>query len=171
MKTITSLILSMALIFVSCEIENQPTQTTSDSETQSLSKKGGKPKAELITFDGNLTGSQEVVGCCPNAGPFPEYTMTLSDKFPVGFRGEHAGNIFMNAFGRKLPWDYKVQFWWGGEPGNNYFIEINGGVLQRDKRTKITTVTFTNEQMTIWYPDNTSDFVDVSFTIRRVPIR
>jgi hypothetical protein len=40
MKTITSLILSMALIFVGCEFESQPTQTASDSETRSLSKKG-----------------------------------------------------------------------------------------------------------------------------------
>ena len=102
---------------------------------------------ERITFSGDLYGDQEVVGCCGNAGPGPNYTMTLSEEvFPQEMTGEeHDGNIFMNNFGRKMQWAYKVQFWWG-EGGDDYFyeyfIEIRGGEAHKDKKTKILTVTF-----------------------------
>ena len=45
--------------------------------------KGGKPPhpgniaEECIVFTGDLEGGQVVVGCCPNAGPAPAYTMTV----------------------------------------------------------------------------------------------
>ncbi|MCK4286357.1 MAG: hypothetical protein KAX18_09145, partial [Candidatus Lokiarchaeota archaeon] len=77
------------------------------------------------------------------------YTMTLSEEiFPQEMTGEeHDGNIFMNRFGRNMDWAYKVQFWWG-EGGNGYFyeyfIEIRGGVVHNDRKTKILTVTFEN---------------------------
>ena len=116
---ISVLMFSMTLVFVSCEYESQPTQNTSDSETQSLSKKGGKLKPELIIFkEGDLEGNQTVFGCCPNAGPWPTYTMTLSGPLPDG---TYDGHIFMNSTGRQSPGDYIVQFWWGEVP-NNYFI-------------------------------------------------
>ena len=41
-------------------------------------EKPDNTQTEWITFTGDLMGSQEVEGCCPNAGPFPEYTMALS---------------------------------------------------------------------------------------------
>ncbi len=112
-----------------------------------LSKR--EPNLELITFTGDLEGSQDMAGCCPNAGPWPEYTMNLSEEvFPQEMTGEeHDGNIFMNRFGRNMDWAYKVQFWWG-EGGDGYFyeyfIEIRGGVVHNDRKTKILTVTFEN---------------------------
>lgn len=127
-----------------------------------------KPNPELITFEGDLTGSQEVLGCCPNAGPYPEYIMTLSNNFPEEFRGTHAGNLFLNRFGRKMPWAYKVQFWWGGE--NEYFIEIRGGVVHEDKRTKILTVVFTKEDTCwTWDPNDVEEIIFIEFTLIRDP--
>ena len=69
---------SISFYFLGCENEYDglPTQNSSDLETQGFSKK--PVRSELITFSGDLTGAQEVIGCCPNAGPFPDYTMTLS---------------------------------------------------------------------------------------------
>ncbi|MFX0044105.1 MAG: hypothetical protein ACFE8L_14415 [Candidatus Hodarchaeota archaeon] len=126
------------------------------------------PKSELITFVGDLNGSQEVVGCCPNAGPYPEYTITLSDNFPEEFRGTHAGNLFLNKFGHRMPWAYKVQFWWGGE--YEYFIEIRGGEVHEDKRTKILTVIFTKEDTCCtWDPNGDEEIIFIEFTLIREP--
>ena len=63
-------------------------------DTESLSKKPEKP--ERITFTGDLSGQEDILGCCPNAGPFPEFTMTLSGALPAG---TYNGNIFMNVYG------------------------------------------------------------------------
>jgi len=148
-KVISVLVLSTTLILVSfilvsCNYDGSPTQNTLDLETLRLSKR--KIHSENITFEGDLEGSQIVGGCCPNAGPNPEYTMTLSGEFQLVFElGTYHGHIFMNSFGRNMLWDYKVQFWWG-EGGDGYFyeyfIEIRGGEAHKDKKTKILTVTF-----------------------------
>jgi len=166
---ISVLMLSMSLIFVSCENESQLTQNSSDIETQILDKK--PIRSDQITFTGDLVGDEEVFGCCPNAGPSPEYTMdVVSDKFPVEFQGEHTGNIFLNGFGRSLPWAYKVQFWWGGE--EEYFIEIRGGTVHKDKRTKILTVTFTQEDTCwTWDPNGVERIIFIDFTLIRAPLR
>lgn len=163
---------TLALVFVACD--TQPVgMDTPDAQFAKPDKPDKPPKpasGELITFTGDLLGNQEVVGCCPNAGPFPEYTMTLSGTFPSEISGEHAGNIFMNGLGRKVPGDYLVQFWWGEEPDNDYFIEIRGGEEDYNNKTKILTVTFTEEDMTIIDPDENSTSVDVSFVLTRAPI-
>jgi hypothetical protein len=140
--------------------------------TSGLSKPRPNPNSnpELIIFEGDLEGNQEVVGCCPNAGPNPEYTMFLSDTFPPEFRGEHTGKIFMNSFGHNMQWDYKVQFWWN-ESDTQYFIEIRGGEVHRDRKTKILTVTFDNVlcyEIWIGY-DLQTDPVYVTFNITRDP--
>jgi hypothetical protein len=161
------LMLSMALIFVSCENGSQLTQSTLDVETQ-LSK--GRPhpnkprKAELIAFVGDLKGSQTVVGCCPNAGPFPAYTMTLSgpllESLPAG---PHDGQIFMNTVGsRRANRSYMVQFW-----TETMFLEVRGGVIQEDKKNKSLTATYTNQPMTIYLDGEPTDPVDVNFTLTR----
>jgi hypothetical protein len=170
-KVISVLMLSMSLILVSCQYESQPTQNTSntsDLETQGLSKKGGKLKPELIIFkEGDLEGNQTVFGCCPNAGPWPAYTMTLSGPFPTGISGiPLEGNIFMNFTGSQSPGDYIVQFWWGEVP-NDYFIEIRGGEAHNDKRNKILTVIFKNAQCEILFNDELTETVYVSFTLIR----
>ena len=168
----------VSLILVSCMYDGSPTQNTSDLETLRLSKPNkphpNKPKlnSEWITFSGNLTGSQEVGGCCPNAGPYPEYTMTLSDEFSEEFRGEHTGNIFLNSFGRNMPWAYKVQFWWEEEGEGEYFIEIRGGEVHKDKRTKILTVTFTQEDTCwTWDPSGNETIIHIDFTLIKDPQR
>jgi hypothetical protein len=154
----------MALIFVGCEFESQPTQTASDSETRSLSKKGEKIKIELITFTGDLAGSQVVEGCCPNAGPFPEFTMTLSGSIPAG---TYDGNIFMNKVGGGKNKYYMVQFWW--TEIDNYFIEVRGGVFQEDKKTKTLTAKFTDATCKIWINDVLTPTVTVNFILTRAP--
>ena len=156
-KRISVLILSITLVLVSLIFVS----------SLGLSKR--EPNFEWITFSGDLEGSQEVEGCCGNAGPFPEYTMTLSDKFSEEFRGEHNGYIFISGFGRRMPWDYKVQFWWY-EGDTEYFIEIRGGEVHKDKKTKILTVTFENvPTYEIWIDWDLQEPVTVTFTLTRDP--
>ena len=125
----------------------------------------GKPKGELIVFSGeglpegvlaDLTGSEIVEDCCPNAGPFPEYTMTLSGEAfqGLGLQGEYVGQLFMNGYGAGQDAEYLVQFWvWPEDPDPDncicidnpescFWIEIIGGVDDYDKKTKTSTVTF-----------------------------
>ena len=150
-----SLILSVILILIS----------------SGLAKR--EPNLEWITFSEDLYGDQEVGGCCGNAGPFPEYTMTLSDTFPEEFRGEHTGQIFISGFGRKMPWAYKVQFWWTeteGDTETECFIEFRGGVVHKDRKTKILTATFENvESCEIWIGWDLQEPVTVTFTLTRDP--
>jgi hypothetical protein len=165
---ISVLMLSMSLILVGCQNEDQLTQSASDVETQILDKK--PIRSDQITFTGDLVGDEEVFGCCPNAGPYPVYTMTMSDNFPEDFRGTYTGNIFLNGFGRNLPWAYKVQFWWGEE--EEYFIEIRGGTVHKDKRTKILTATFTQEDTCwTWDPNGVERIIFIDFTLIRAPLR
>jgi hypothetical protein len=161
---ISVLMLSMPLLFISCENESQPTQNTSDSETQSLSKKGGKLKPELIIFkEGDLEGNQTVFGCCPNRGPFPEYTMILSSTFGA-ISGTYDGEIFMNKVGTRKNQSYMVQFW-----TETIFLEVRGGLIQNDKKTKTLTATFTDAPCKIWINDFLTAPVTVSFTLTRGP--
>ena len=164
---------ALPLVLVACE--TQPVGVdTPDVQFAKPDKPDKPPKpasTELITFTGDLAGTETVSGCCPNAGPFPAYTMTLSEEtFPDEMSGVHAGNIFMNSLGRKVQGDYIVQFWWGEEPDNHYFIEIRGGEKEYDKRTKVLSVTFTEEKMTIIDPDGNSTDEVVSFSLTRAPI-
>jgi hypothetical protein len=163
------LFLSITLILVSCTYVGSPTQNTSYLETLRLSKP--KPNREDITFIGDLAGSQIVEDCCPNAGPFPEYTMTLSEVFPMPMPGTHDGNIFMNVFmlmnerGRGKKKAYIVQFWW--TDGSDYFIEIIGGDIESNKKTKILTVTFDMVPCEIWIDGQYSSEVTVNFILIR----
>lgn len=154
---------------------------------------GGKPEkkpkppnpddtsAECIFFTGDLQsveGSTEIEGCCPNAGPSPEYTMYLDVP---GIPPEtYDGYLFINQFGTGPNAQYKVQFWtWDYEsetPGtDDYFFQIYGGVLTRDRKAKTLTVTVDGESATGWiyydgYPDNPAveiSIPDVSFVLFR----
>jgi hypothetical protein len=163
---------ALPLVLVACD--TQPVDVDTPDAQFAKGEKPSKPprptSGEFITFSGDLGGSQEVEGCCPNAGPFPAYTMTFSEKFPDGVFGEHAGDIFMNSFGRKAEWDYLVQFMWGEEPDDAYFTEIRGGDKEYDKRTMILTVTFAEEEMRIWKNGEELPSLDVSFVLTRAPI-
>jgi hypothetical protein len=134
----------------------------------------GDPSGEWIAFTGDLVGGEMVEGCCPNRGPFPAYTMTLAEPpFPTGIAGTHDGHIFMNSWApapnRKDEGGYIVQFWWGEETEDYYFMEITGGDVLYNKRTKFLEVTFTNEVMTIWYNHEILQTVNVSFVLTRDP--
>ncbi len=129
----------------------------------------GKPdtpsdKAELIEFAGDLTGSQIVTGGFPNAGPFPDYTMTLSGALPAGaYDGKLHINIYM-ADPSGPPGKNKrtvVKFWWSDGIG----IRIVGGVKVIDRKTKIETVTFQDEICEV----RDGEPVTVSFVLTRIP--
>jgi len=170
-KTISVLFLSIALFF----------SITLILVSFGLSKPKPNPNSnpELIIFEGDLEGNQEVVGCCPNAGPFPEYNMTLSEKaFETAIPKEMTekpldGNIFMNVFldlsehdrGKRKAM-YLVQFWWT-EGDTEYFIEIRGGDIESNKKTKILTVTFVDVPCKIWINDLPKEPVTVSFNLTR----
>jgi hypothetical protein len=164
-KVIPFLMLAIVLLFIGCKQDNQPTQNESDLEMQELNKK--PVISELITFSGDLQGEQEVTGCCPNAGPFPEYTMNLSQTFGE-LSGGYDGNIFMNVFGVGQNKSYMVQFGWTNN-GSDYFIEIRGGVFQEDKKTKTLTATFMAAPCKIWINNTLSETVPVNFVLTREP--
>ncbi len=114
-------------------------------------------KAECIVFTGDLQsveGGTVIEGCCPNAGPWPGYTMTLATGSLMG--GTHVGQLFINFFGTGPNAQYIVQFWtWDSDnetPGDgDYQFEIYGGVLERDRKAKTLRVIFDgSEPATVW---------------------
>ena len=164
-KKILVLILSITLIFSITLI------LVSSGLGKPKPKPDPKPDLERITFVGDLYGNQTVEGCCGNAGPFPNYTMTLSEEFPDPMPGTHDGNIFMNVFmpsskGAGKNKLYIVQFWWT-EGNIEYFIEIIGGDIEQGRKAKILTVTFVDEPCEIWIDKDYSCTVPVSFILTR----
>jgi len=122
-----------------------------------------KTETELIVFTGDLLGYQDVEGCCPNNGPFPEYGMTLAFAV-LGFQPNtfYDGWLFINRYGAGKDQKYKVQFW-----NSDIAIEIIGGVIDNDKKNKRLTVTFTNEDCVDLY---TKEFIaKVGFVLTRTP--
>ncbi len=110
--------------------------------------KPGKPKTELIEFYGDLVGGQPVDGCCPNAGPFPDYRMCLNfavGDLPAGTY--YDGKLFISGAGAGRNRYYKVQF---GTGDCKVAIKINGGVSDYDKWNRVLTVTFTDELCEDW---------------------
>ena len=109
------LVLVLSAFMLSCD-SGQQTVTAPDDLQPQFAKPGAncdppdphpscKPddpaSGELITFTGDLVGEETVEDCCPNAGPFPAYTMTLKGPddfpkgpFPDGIAGTHGGHIF-----------------------------------------------------------------------------
>ncbi len=107
--------------------------------------KPGNSFTEWIEFTGDLMGGQPVDGCCPNAGPWPAYTMTLGfdfDGFPAGTPIN--GWLFINYYGAGRDQKYKVQFWWDYDA--NLGIEIIGGKIHLDRKNKVLTVTFEGDE-------------------------
>jgi len=103
---------------------------------QGQGKAGKPPSTECIVFTGELEGKQLVEGCCGNAGPFPEYRMTLSDGILEGILGdEYDGNVFMNRWGPGRTFQYIVQFW---TPNDGIFLAVKGGVVREQTKNKLT---------------------------------
>ena len=78
-------------------------------------------------------------------------------------------NVFMDlslkGHGKKK--SYIVQFWWPEDA--YYFIEIRGGDIEENKKTKILTVTFVDEPCKIWINDVLlTEPVPVTFTLTRM---
>ena len=75
------------------------------------------------------------------------------------------GKRFMVKF---WTWDYEER-----DPGaGDYFFEIRGGVIVRDRKAKVLTVTFSEEMATGWeYSENAGpaqfDIPSVSFVLTR----
>ena len=125
--------------------------------------KPGDTKTELIIFAGDLVGYDDSVeGCCPNAGPFPVYGMTLVKDLGDFRAGYYEGYLFISTYGTGRDREYKVQFW-----NDNIAIEIIGGVIVNDKKNKVLTVTFTDESCVDL---NTGvDIAEVNFVLTRTP--
>ncbi len=153
-------ILTVALVFIGVEfIESQvKTQGRPDKPD-----KPGKTKTEWIAFTGDLLGGQPVDGCCPNAGPFPAYTMTLAKDVGSVSSGTYDGYLFINGYGAGRNHAYIVQFW---NDDLEIFIQIIGGDIDNDKKNKILTVTFENEECVDHYTGTTTL---VTFTLVRSP--
>jgi len=154
-------ILGLAAIFL---LSMASYSTDQEVTTQGKPDKPGESKTELITFEGDLAGYQAVDGCCPNAGPFPEYTMTLGFEvggFPAGT--EYDGYLFINGYGAGRNHKYIVQFW---NDDLKIFIEIIGGVIDYDKKNKVLKVTFENEECVEYWTGTTTV---VTFTLVRRP--
>ena len=131
--------------------------------------KPGNAQTEWIVLTGDLAGGQEVEGCCPNAGPFPEYTLALAKDlvftdgtfYPMG---TYDGQVFMNGG--------KFQFW--TEEPEHICIEIYGGVEDHDRKAKVLTVTFTNVEWNVMHelePGEAHPTGVVSFVLTRIPTR
>jgi hypothetical protein len=130
--------------------------------TNATAKKPVKPSpepdqttAECIVFTGDLMGEAVVEGCCPNAGPFPEYAMTLhlknEDRTTTVHYGEYDGELFINNYGAGRHHGYQVQFWswdWDTEIPvvGDICIEVIGGIIDNDKKNKVLRVSFNGEE-------------------------
>lgn len=114
----------------------------------------GKPQnpgtpTDLIIFGGDLEGQAIVEECCPNAGPNPPYTMTVTrdlgyDGGPQVPAGTYDGFIFMNFFGTKKNQQYYVKFWGASSssPGLNVAFGIKGGIIYQEKKSDVLFVDF-----------------------------
>jgi hypothetical protein len=130
--------------------------------------KPGKTKTEWIGFTGDFVGGEEVEGCCPNAGPFPKYTLTLTKELTfsdgtIFAAGPHNGQVFMNGG--------KFQFWTGGWPDYHICIEIYGGVEDYDRKAKVLTVTFDDVEWNVMHDTEAYPYENLSFVLTRIPTR
>lgn len=134
----------------------------------SAKDKPGKPekpdtsKTEWIAFQDDLVGAQEVEGCCPNAGPFPQYTLEVPNSVGLLEKGIYQGQVFMNFYGVGRDQRYIVQFW-----NDEIAIEIIGGVITQDRKSKVLTVTFENETCVDLFEK--TFIANLSFVLTRAP--
>jgi hypothetical protein len=137
-------------------------------EGQGKLAKPPSTSGECIVFTGDLAGKQIVEGCCPNAGPFPEYTMTLSEGILEDIPGgEYDGNVFMNYFGAGRTRRYIVQFW---TPNDEPFLEVRGGVIREATKDKLTVEFIAGNYDYCWDYSTTRDrpcFKEPTFTLVR----
>jgi hypothetical protein len=120
----------------------------------------GNIAEECIVFTGDyLEGGQVVVGCCPNAGPAPAYTMTV-DLDVAGIHDvARAGYLFAKPVTTRVKGQktvrYKIQFftwdWDARLPGDgDYFFEIYCDGDDIDETNGVLTVTVEEETAKVW---------------------
>ena len=154
----------VSLMFVVTSLEaGKPAKPTKPDNTQT----------EWIAFTGDLAGGQEVEGCCPNAGPFPEYTMTFDvPAFPAlgipALVGTYDGELFISSYRIGQDRGYIVQFSNDHELEDHVAIEIRGGEVSVDKKTKEVTVVFENAECRDQH-DPKELITYVTFTLVRTP--
>ena len=131
----------IALLIVSGAYAGKPDKPPKPDKTP----RPGNIAVECITFSGlDLEGHQQVEDCCPNAGPFPLYKMTLPNGFGHNDVGTYDGELFMNSMRVGQNRQYVVQFTGDHvDSGNRISIQIIGGDIDYNKKTKVLTVTFT----------------------------
>ena len=89
-------ILGLAAIFLLSMASYSTVQEVTTQGKPDKPDKPGESKTEWIAFEGHLVGGQAVEGCCPNDGPFPEYTMTLLFEGDNFSEGTYDGQLFIN---------------------------------------------------------------------------
>jgi hypothetical protein len=147
-------------------------------------KPPGKPAnpgttTDLIIFEGDLDGHAIVEGCCPNAGPNPPYTMTVTrdlgyDGGPQVPADTYSGHIFMNYFGTRKNQQYYIKFWGSSstKQGLNVAFGIKGGMIYREKKNRSLTVEFVAEDLYTLGSDGVlEEYIDaVTFTLKRTEL-
>jgi hypothetical protein len=139
----------------------------------------GNIAVECIEFTGDLTsvpeGGTVVEGCCPNAGPAPEYKMILEfEGLQEGDWGkEFEGQLFAKPLrikekGQSTEY-YIIHFCtWDVDAGppaeGDYFFDIrcDGDDIQYDETTDVLTVTVVDEPATVWVLHNVNPECDPS---------
>ena len=145
-------VLCIAFLIVSGADAVKPEKTPKPEEPDNTS-------TEWIAFSGDLVGGEVVEGCCPNAGPAPAYTLTLPNG--LGEEGDpnycppgtYDGHIFMNNWGAGRDRAYLVRFRGINESLDYISIEIIGGVIENDRKNKVLTVTFEDENCWVLLDD------------------
>jgi len=159
-------ILTVALVFIGVDFIESQVKTQGKPPKPPGQDKPGKTQTEWIQFTGDLVGAQPVDGCCPNAGPYPEYTMTLTKDVGHIKAGTYDGDLFINGYGAGRPKDrqYIVQF---GTGDCVVAMKIIGGVLDFDKTNRVLTVTFTEVLCEDWCTGQ--PLTELTFTLVRHP--
>jgi len=162
----------IATLIVSGAYADKPDNSGKPPKEPKEPHRPGNIAVECMAFSGEpLLGHQQVVGCCPNAGPWPAYQMFLDfelivdDEVVYDVNGLYDGHLYAKPVRTKFKGQttrrYMVNFctWdWGTEiPGDDdYFIEMwsDGDDIQYDETTDVLTVTFDNDHdddtVTVW---------------------
>ena len=157
-KTLALVAMLISLVFVVTNVTaKKPVKPPPDPD---------QTTAECIVFTGDLEGMAEVEGCCPNAGPFPAYTMTLDlydeDGAAAYSGGPYDGKLFINNYGAGRSHGYIVQFW-----NDDICFEAIGGLIDNDKKSKVLTVSFNGEEAYFCETDGVPIYPSVSFMLQR----
>jgi hypothetical protein len=170
----------VALIGVFCIAMLIASGAYADKPPDKPDKPGKPPRPgniaeECIAFAWDLEsvpGGTLVVGCCPNAGPSPAYTMNVHLDVAGIHDDARVGYLFAKPVRTKFKGQttrrYLVQFntWdWNAEipPGEgDYFFDIRCDGNDIDETNDVLTVTVVDETATLWVLHNVNPECDPS---------